>query len=200
MKIGSPGGKATAIKLRNEALKRYYDNPSYCKECGKVLAVKDGQKVRDTRKKSFCNQSCSAKYNNRNVDRRKGTCQQCGTRISSQRIYCKACFSVHDFTRITDLTKRELFKSAKNYTSARSQIGRHARKIYDMSNKTKECVYCGYDKYVEICHIKDVCSFEDHICIGQINDISNLICLCRNHHWEFDNDLLIMRDGEMVSR
>ena len=32
--------------------------------------------------------------------------------------------------------------------------------------------------------------FDDNNTIAEINDISNLIGLCPNHHWEYDNGLL----------
>jgi HNH endonuclease len=54
------------------------------------------------------------------------------------------------------------------------------------SNKERICK-CGYSKHVEICHIKEVKSFPDDAKIKEINDPSNLLYLCPNCHWEFDN-------------
>ena len=51
----------------------------------------------------------------------------------------------------------------------------------------KSCEQCGYDKHVEVCHIKPIQSFPSQTAIDIINDISNLIVLCPNCHWEFDN-------------
>ena len=36
-------------------------------------------------------------------------------------------------------------------------------------------------------HIKAVSDFNDDTLISEINDIDNLIALCPNHHWEYDN-------------
>lgn len=53
-----------------------------------------------------------------------------------------------------------------------------------------KCAICGYDKHIEIAHIKAVSDFEDSVKISEINSINNLIALCPNHHWEYDNNIL----------
>ena len=45
-----------------------------------------------------------------------------------------------------------------------------------------KCAICGYDKHVEIAHIKPVSDFTDSCTIAEINSIDNLIALCPNHH------------------
>lgn len=32
--------------------------------------------------------------------------------------------------------------------------------------------------------------FDDEALVKEINDIENLVPLCPNHHWEFDNKIL----------
>ena len=59
--------------------------------------------------------------------------------------------------------------------------------IYQNSNKPKQCICCNYDKHYEVAHIKAVSDFNDDTLISEINDIDNLIALCPNHHWEYDN-------------
>ncbi|WP_443081868.1 HNH endonuclease [Terrisporobacter sp.] len=49
---------------------------------------------------------------------------------------------------------------------------------------------CGYTNHIEIAHIKAVSDFDDNILISEINNPDNLIGLCPNHHWEYDNGLL----------
>jgi len=46
---------------------------------------------------------------------------------------------------------------------------------------------CGYSNHVEVCHIKSVSDFDGDELMRNINSIDNLIGLCPNHHWEFDN-------------
>jgi DNA-directed RNA polymerase subunit RPC12/RpoP len=47
----------------------YYNNPNYCKNCGKVIEIKEGQKPSEVRVKKFCNTSCAASYNNTGINR-----------------------------------------------------------------------------------------------------------------------------------
>lgn len=98
-----------------------------------------------------------------------------------------------------NLSKGELFSRRKNYQSARSAIVKHAYLVFKQSGKSEVCACCGYDKYVEICHHQSVSSFPDDALIITINDISNLIPLCRNHHWEFDHGLLSLDEPKMVT-
>jgi predicted restriction endonuclease len=62
-----------------------------------------------------------------------------------------------------------------------------------------KCCICGYTRYTEVCHIKDVSSFPSDTLIKEINDIKNLTCMCRNHHWEFDNGFIFReKDGKFL--
>lgn len=49
------------------------------------------------------------------------------------------------------------------------------------------CNVCGYDKHVEVAHIRSISSFDDNILVKHVNDVSNMVYLCPNHHWELDN-------------
>ena len=89
-------------------------------------------------------------------------------------------------------TKGEVFNGRKNWQSARGAIRKHALFVYKKSNKPFVCAICGYDKHIDIAHIKAVADFDDDTLISEINDINNLIGLCPNHHWEYDNGLLIL--------
>lgn len=93
-------------------------------------------------------------------------------------------------------TKGELLAIRKNYQSYRSDIRKLAEKIYRESGKEFKCAICGYDKHVEIAHIKAVSEFPDDATIAEINDASNLIGLCPNHHWEYDNGILELNIAE----
>lgn len=91
---------------------------------------------------------------------------------------------------ISSITKGELFKNRKNWQSARTAIQKLARVKYFEYNKNSKCHICGYDKHVEVAHIKAVSQFDDSATIDEINSVNNLIGLCPNHHWEYDNGLL----------
>lgn len=87
-------------------------------------------------------------------------------------------------------TKGQLKSERKTYQSYRSTVRKLAEKIYKESNKEMKCIVCGYNKHVEIAHIKAVSDFDDNSRISSINALENLIALCPNHHWEFDNNLI----------
>ncbi len=50
-----------------------------------------------------------------------------------------------------------------------------------------KCQKCGYDKHIEVAHVRPVSDFSGDSLLVDINDISNLVGLCPNCHWEFDN-------------
>lgn len=91
---------------------------------------------------------------------------------------------------ISNKTKGELFNDRKNWQSARSAIQKDARKVFFEDNLTPKCLICGYTHHIEVAHIKAVSEFSNNTFIKEINRKDNLIGLCPNHHWEFDNGLL----------
>jgi len=177
MKKGSAGGIARGIISRREALDRYYANPNYCRFCHKVIRVSEYGRVADTRSKQFCNKSCAARLNNQLHPKR----HKIEKSIKKPRVLREI---------IGGSTKGQLFGRTKNWQSARSIIRAHAKGIYLASKQPMVCKACGYDKYVEIIHVKPVSEFSDDTLISVINDITNLSALCPNHHWEFDHGLL----------
>lgn len=45
-------------------------------------------------------------------------------------------------------------------------------------------------QHVEVAHLKAVSDFKDESLMSEINHPDNLIGLCLNHHWEYDNGYL----------
>ncbi len=204
---GQAGGKATAIVLKKQALERYYKSPNICKNCKKVIQVNKDQKVSEVRKKSFCTRSCSGSYNNSHRTREPWK----STMTERECSVCKKVFKLYrttsgNFTRrkkcllctknnsINSKTKSELFKNSLNWQSARSAIAKNARDVYGKEHKELKCKVCGYDKTIDVAHIKAVSEFRDSAKISTINNIKNLIGLCPNHHWEYDHGLLDLDD------
>ncbi len=95
----------------------------------------------------------------------------------------------HSLFLINTVRKGDL-KDKYSYQCYRSFIQSNARSTYLLSDKPKVCCICGYDKYFEVAHIKPVSSFPDDCLIKDINNLQNLIALCPNHHWEYDNGFL----------
>ena len=191
-KIDQKGGIARGKIERQEALERYYKNPNICLYCGKVIEVPEGKKIQETRRKKFCNSSCSAKYNNRKRTENKKVkiCSICGKVYNGSRSkFCEECRQNPKAARLARVTKGQLEKERGKFL-ARASIGKHARTVFKSYNIEPRCKICGYDKYIEVCHIKPVKDFNEDDTLSTINDISNLVGLCPNHHKEYDNGLI----------
>ena len=195
----SLGGQATAIKLRKEALDRYYSNPNICLYCNSIIEVKLKQKIQEVRRKKFCSSSCSARHNNPSRRTTPSTikCKHCGDEVNNtnyKRKYCDKCYTKRKYIKkknesCLNISKKEHFQG-KYYFRARSLICGNARRVYRNNNGSKKCIVCGYDKYTEVCHIKSVSSFSDDTLVSEINNFNNLVALCPNHHWEYDHGIL----------
>ena len=105
-------------------------------------------------------------------------------RLTSKFCSLKCYLKTHS---VENSTKEELFSTRTNWQSARSSIQKHARVVFFANIKEAACEICGYTNHVEVAHRKSVASFDDSCTVLEINDVSNLIGLCPNHHWEFDN-------------
>lgn len=164
-KQNNPLGKSGIIplienKTNDEIIEAFY-NSSSISDFGKNLGYK--YKIRKT--KSICDKLLSLGLDINDID-------------------------ATPTKEIMNLTKGEIFSKYNNWTQSRVTIQRDAKINYKKSNKPKCCVICGYDKHYEVAHIKSVSSFDDATLVSEINNIDNLIALCPNHHWEYDNDKL----------
>ena len=180
------------------ATEKYYENPNYCEFCGKMIMVRYGEKPYQTKKKKFCNSSCCASLKNKVAKRvLKKKCIVCGKLITSNLTLCsdncKIEFSLKN-GKLSNMSKKELFEKYAVWQTARSQIVKHARSLFKMLNIERKCVICGYENHIEVAHIIAVKDFPDYALISEINNKNNLVALCPNHHWEFDNGILSLKD------
>lgn len=139
-----------------------------------------------TNNPKFCSKSCAALFNNNrpDVNRRKpeGSCRDCGKNIRSSRSYCTDCRA-----RKQDL----LVIGAESSNSGKNPYVRtQARRLYIITKRPLSCALCSYSVHVDICHVKDVRSYPVGTPYSVVNSQENLIALCKNHHWEFDHDIL----------
>lgn len=154
-----------------------------CLNCGK-----------ETNNPKFCSRSCSTSFNNKKKEKVKRYCEQCGALIGEgvncRRKLCDKCNpSIVDWDEITIDELRE-----KRQYLIHSRIRELSRKKASKELRFCKCAECGYNKHVEVCHIKAISDFTDNTPIEKINDLSNLVGLCPNHHWEFDNGLLAFNE------
>jgi hypothetical protein len=156
----------------------------YCKYCNEQIVQSPKSSFSKTKIKKFCNSSCFASYNNK-LRKQKNPCTKCldcETQIPIKnwfrRKYCNNCL----------VSKRAINRTILQMTHAK--IRSHARR--STMDREQKCVNCGYDKFVETCHIKAVGDFEKNTTLAIVNDQSNLILLCPNCHWEFDHGILVI--------
>jgi len=155
-----------------------------CKNCGITKTTKE-------KRTKFCSRSCSTSYNNRHYKRPQSTRREYLCKICKKRIDHRGTLCNEHNPAIVDwgsICIKDLIKVRKY--QAHSRIRDLARRIYRKSDKRQECCKCGYSLRVDICHIKAISSFNLKTKISVINSIDNLIALCPNHHWEFDNNIL----------
>jgi hypothetical protein len=172
--IRAMGGRAKALKIRTE----YIENPILCQQCsGPILPNPDDSKpMRDIRKKRFCSLSCAAKYNNARHPKRKKKVEQTKEKPDLVTVF-------------GTITKSELFARAKNWQSARNQIRDHAGNVFRGLNMPSGCSRCNYQHHAEVCHLRAVSDFPGTSTLNEINAPENLVALCPNCHWEYDQGI-----------
>jgi RNA polymerase subunit RPABC4/transcription elongation factor Spt4 len=154
----------------------------YCLFCNK-----------STNNPKFCSRSCASSHNNKISPRRKleGKCKNCQQIISATRTFCKLCINSDAYSQFRDWSKILLGPEKTNkWVQPYTRIRSVARNVYNKSAKPKQCLCCGYNKHYEVAHLKPISSFSQDTPISVINDLANLVALCRNCHWELDNGML----------
>jgi hypothetical protein len=182
-----------AIEYR-KSLKHIYYTEVECLNCGNIFNKKNAE-IKKTQN-HYCSSSCAAKINGSKYPKRspEGNCKECNKPIPSALSFCKEC---SNFVRspikgrfyYDDKTLEEATREGKK-ASRYCTIREYARKTLSKSGIEKCCQNCGYDKHVEVCHIKSISSFDLTTIIREINDLTNLIYLCPNCHWELDKGIL----------
>ena len=159
-----------------------------CKNCNK-----------ETNNPNFCSKSCSAIHNNKLFPKRKTKklCIVCNKLVKSWKhsrcVEHQKKYLENKFDYIKELTLQDYWQKKSLEGLHKSSKNAHIRILARSHFKdliSKPCAKCGYDKHVELCHIKAISDFLPTSKIKEVNSYENLIQLCRNHHWELDNGLL----------
>ncbi len=154
---------------------------------------------KETKNPRFCSRSCNAIYNNKLPGRKRLTttkkCQKCDNLALSSKV--KYCLEHQSFYRSHQEYKSKTLGEYQRMLSVKgkhpSWLNAHVRNFNRVWNKKMiqlPCASCGYDKHVELCHKKSISSFPEDTLLGEVNHPSNILQLCRNCHWEYDNHLL----------
>ena len=67
---------------------------------------------------------------------------------------------------------------------------RGSNRIKNKKLREYPCQVCDYRVHVELAHIDAISSFPLETTLKAINKEENILVLCPNHHWEFDNGKL----------
>ena len=174
------GLRQQVLKQKQEAairLKQYLRNPHKCLNCGSLILPKTGQPLNAVKIKKFCNHTCSCIHTNSLRGFKPKMCKLCNNNPTKSRgaVYCVSC------------VMEPVILNRKKSDSSHRQIREHARRTLINSKIPKKCHICQYDKHAEACHRKPIEKFSPDTVIRIINDLSNLVWLCPNHHWEYDH-------------
>jgi hypothetical protein len=110
-------------------------------------------------------------------------CQICNNTLDSRSHSCPYCTRIN-FGKLPISNFRDRGNGRLN------KVRDHAQRVYAASDRPRICMICGYNLFIDICHIKDLQYFPDDTPISVVNDMANLLGLCPNCHREFDNGLV----------
>lgn len=128
----------------------YIKNPNICKNCGKPILPKEGQRISNVRQKQFCGSSCAATYNNKKYPKRKKKkiyyCKNCGKELSGRKkSYCdNKCQSAYEHNEYIKRWKDGI----EDGLSGKYHLSKHIKDyIYDKYDG--KCCVCGWHKVNE---------------------------------------------------
>jgi 5-methylcytosine-specific restriction endonuclease McrA len=156
----------------------------FCLECNKLLERRINERPANFSRRLFCSIKCSNA--SRTVIKE---CPRCGNNKSGKAKYCKECNNHLKENSILNRTLKEVKSLGRNRFG---QIRRHAVNVMNKTGIPKKCNICGFDYYVEVCHIKPISSFSPDALIEDINSLNNLVYLCPNHHIMLDKKLIYL--------
>lgn len=180
-----------------------------CVKCGiSVIRL-----PKDVRSNVFCSHACAASYNSKGKHQKRyaklRTCIACGAGYICQHAthrstrYCPNCLVTYGNGRAAlTAVKKSLTLAAFHgvpYLKDKhpSWMNANVRSLNRTWNKEMlrlpcSVESCGYSLHVELCHKRPITDFPESATLGEVNSPSNVVPLCPNHHWEFDNGHLIL--------
>ena len=180
--------KRTNKKLREKFLRQYYEHPNHCKYCGEIIVVKESESPKEAWRKTFCNSSCAASYNNQGVKRNYAKnidsniynkCANCGIPIPHQNKYCSHKCQL-DYEQKEWEKKWFAGEVSGNinpvWTSYSNRVKTYLFRIYD-----SKCAKCGWGEINP--HTGTIPLEVEHIDGNPYNTIpENVTLLCPNCH------------------
>lgn len=156
---------------------------------------------KETTNPQYCSRSCAAIVTNKLYPKKKckRICSKCTNFVKSykhtlcdfhNKEYLETRYDYTQELTLQDYWNRDCLKNL-HASSKNSHIRGLAQRTHKHL-KCLPCANCGYNKHVELCHIKPIRDFLPTDKIKDVNSPTNIIQLCPNCHWEFDNNLLIL--------
>jgi len=182
-----------------------------CNNCNLEFFKFTSEMKRSKTGKHYCSRSCAASTNNLFIQRNKPltyTCVECGVyyerdkKNRSNKI-CSSCkdskgnFSKIKTENIKNQSIKEYCVSNEVHPSWKFARIRGLNRSWNKELTQYPCQVCGYNTHVELAHIKPLHSFSDETLLMDANDANNILVLCPNHHWEFDNGKLSLEEIPM---
>lgn len=158
----------------------------------------------------FCSTTCAASYNNTLSPKRKPkvrNCTICNKEFAiAKRRRCQECQDAGRFRISQSFHRQKKIQYDQNfyklltiadYKNRPSNKNRHPLwahnairgfcRSWNKNMQSMPCKRCGYSLHVELAHIKPMADFPETATLGEVNAPENIIPLCPNCHWEFDN-------------
>jgi YHS domain-containing protein len=155
-----------------------------CFHCGKQNQ-KQKRNAKSHGGPHFCNTTCANLCRQKGRTRACTKCQSPMLRAKRGKRLCDACKEA-DRSKLILLTKGEYFRT-RTWQAARNGICKHARRVFYASKQPRKCSICSYAGACDVAHKVAVSDFSDTALISEINALTNLVCLCKQHHWDFDH-------------
>lgn len=171
-----------------------------CSNCYKEFNKLPNQIKRSKTGFHYCSRSCAVTTNNSLFPKRiinpLRICE-CGNRKDIKAELCVKCVNFNHIKRANSYSLEECiskYAGSLKYIKVRT----YAKKKFYHLQIPKICKLCGFDRIVELCHIKPISSFSNETLLSEINSLQNLVYLCPNHHSLLDKDLLTQEEINVV--
>lgn len=190
-------GRKGAIAYREKSIKKYYESPTYCKHCGKVIELRDDEIPAITKQRVFCSPECRSEFQRQKMLDNKfnksepSYCLNCGKELNSHaKKYCNnQCQKEFQYKEYIDKWKNGLVNGLAGEYQLSKHIKRYIKEKFD-----NKCCECGWNK---VNPITGSSPLEVHHKDGNYknNNEDNLELLCPNCHSLTENYKSLNKNG-----
>lgn len=157
-----------------------------CEHCGSTFLRR---KAGGADRLKYCSRPCSNRGRSGKFKVAKTVCVCGGRKHGTAKLCSKCSMELRRSATLQEL--RDKYRINEYHTVIRG----YARLDYLGS---KSCAVCEYSLHVDICHLVGVKDFPMSATLAEVNASDNLAALCKNHHWEYDNGYLELKDGKWL--